>query len=290
MPHPSMTNKLIQHLLETIGRRRMRSSLRRFANANDPSLMRVGSVFARTLANRVSAEEAAWVRQIENLRGALCEDGEVLRITDFGAGDVNQGTVADGTTIHRTVSEICRTSAGRPLWCRLLFHLVREFRPEGILEMGTSLGISTAYCSAACNLNGNGKVVTLEGAGALVDKAARNMERLGLQNIVVVEGRFQDTLPGVLREHGPFQLAFVDGHHDGDATLAYLETLAPHLAPDAIVLFDDIAWSTGMRNAWSIIRRQQRFKATVGLFEIGLCVLERNADAEPHPPGARSSL
>ena len=91
-------------------------------------------------------------------------------------------------------------------------------RPGSCLEMGTAVGVSTAYQAAALRLNRHGSFVTIEGATSLADIARSNFQQLGLDTVEVVVGRFQDTLTEVLTSRQPVDYVFVDGHHDEQAT------------------------------------------------------------------------
>ena len=139
--------------------------------------------------------------------------------------------------------------------------------------MGTAVGISAAYQAAALALNGRGTFTTLEGAEPLADIARDNLRRLGLGMVEVVVGRFEDTLDAVLERRRPVDYVFVDGRHDRQATLAYFEQTIPFLAETAFLIFDDIAWSDGMKQAWRTIARDKRVGLAVDLGVVGLCVL-----------------
>ena len=62
--------------------------------------------------------------------------------------------------------------------------------------------------------------------------------------------RFDIVLPKLLEEISPIDFAFIDGHHDREATLSYFKQILPFMAKGGVMLFDDIAWSDGMREAW----------------------------------------
>jgi predicted O-methyltransferase YrrM len=144
--------------------------------------------------------------------------------------------------------------------------------------MGTSVGVSAAYQAAALRLNGYGSLVTLEGATSLADIAKNNFQQLGLDTVEVVVGRFQDTLPDVLASRQPVDYVFVDGHHDEQATLAYFEQILKFLAETALIVFDDIAWSEGMKRAWNTIAHDRRVGVAVDLGEVGLSVIDSSID------------
>lgn len=161
-----------------------------------------------------------------------------------------------------------------PVWARRLFYLIRMTRPLRCLELGTSSGFSAAYQAAALAINGCGRLVTLEGAPEVAQLATANLAAIGLDNVRVETGFFADTLPGVLTELGGVDYAFIDGHHDKIATLAYFKLLVPSLSPGAVVVFDDITWSMGMRRAWSALQKHPVFRSTHTWGRMGLGVAQ----------------
>jgi predicted O-methyltransferase YrrM len=140
--------------------------------------------------------------------------------------------------------------------------------------MGTALGVSAAYQAAALRLNSHGALVTIEGATSLADIARNNFQQLCLDTVEVVVGRFQDTLTNVLTNRQPVDYVFVDGHHDEQATRAYFEQILPFLAEEALLVFDDITWSEGMRRAWNTLAKDRRVDVTVDLGPVGLRVVD----------------
>ena len=92
-------------------------------------------------------------------------------------------------------------------------------------------------------------------------------------NITQKVGRFSDILIGTLKEIKSVDFAFIDGHHDRDATIEYFNKIKPYLSKDAIVVFDDISWSDGMKEAWNIIQKDTIFKTFEDLKKIGICYL-----------------
>ncbi len=131
------------------------------------------------------------------------------------------------------------------------------------MELGTCLGITAAYQAAALEINQSGKLVTLEGAEPLAELACDNFKRLRLSRATVRVGRFQDILGAILREQAPIDFAFIDGHHDGDATVGYFREILPFLSEGAILVFDDILWYETMKIAWQRIRAHRQVKTSV---------------------------
>jgi predicted O-methyltransferase YrrM len=227
-----------------------------------------------TLGRRVTGPERTRIACIEALRRELAASEEVIERVDFGAGEgvpLADSAHHDGVTVRQTVGEFCRRSSVGPLWSRLLLNLVREARPAHALELGTALGISAAYQGTALELNGHGRLVTIEGARPFATIAGRNLERLGIDCVEVVTGRFLEALPAVLDGLRPLDYAYVDGHHDGRATLEYFEMLLDAVEGPAVLVFDDIGISAGMRGAWVAITRHPRVGLAVSLRKLGVC-------------------
>jgi len=49
-----------------------------------------------------------------------------------------------------------------------------------------------------------------------------------------------------------------------------------------LVVFDDIAWSDGMRRAWNRIARSEGVEVAVDLGPLGLCVINRRAAGQKY--------
>jgi predicted O-methyltransferase YrrM len=190
------------------------------------------------------------------------ERGQLLRIRRplDGLGPYDTGV---------TVAAACAISKS-PRQAGLLAALVREFQPKFILELGTNVGISSAYMASVTS----GTLTTLEASAARLTIAAQWHEKLGLKNITRVPGLFDDTLDGVLERSPPVDFAFVDGHHQYDATLRYFERIFPHAKPGSVFVFDDIRWSPGMQRAWAQLCEDERFGLTVNLSTMGVGILK----------------
>ena len=242
----------------------------------------VAQVLLQTLQNDATPEEKAWLIKIESLRKKLKSSRDEITIVDYGAAKADRNSTGEpngrSKIVTRTVGTVCRKAGTPYFWGFFLFKLIREFKPSVCLELGTSLGISASFQAAALKLNQSGKLVTLEGAKSLASLAQRNFHSLGLDNVSVITGRFQDTLDGVLNDYAPVNYAFIDGHHDEKATLAYFQQIVPFLSNSAILVFDDISWSRGMKRAWENIEMDNRIKLSLNLWHMGIGILDRKIE------------
>ncbi len=231
-----------------------------------------GEALQRFVHNDFTTEEKEWFKAIELLRKKLCNEPTVVEMIDYGAiGDQVQGKIR-----KRRINEICRSSSKSARWCKLLFSLVTQLKPECILEFGTSLGISGAYLAAAATLNRKGRLLTLEGDTTIAETARNHFKNLRLTNIEVIEGKFAESLLQ-LREQGiKADLVFVDGNHTFNGTLEIFKALSKSVVSDGIIVFDDICWSDEMQRAWNIIRFSEGVVFSIDMFEIGICYYNYN--------------
>jgi predicted O-methyltransferase YrrM len=103
-----------------------------------------------------------------------------------------------------------------------------------------------------------------------------------MSNASVIAGIFDDTLQRTLATNSPVDFAFFDGHHDEHATLRYYQQFLPHLVDDAIVVFDDIAWSPGMRRAWRTLQEDSHVALSIDMVNVGICVVKQAAASVRH--------
>jgi len=222
----------------------------------------------------ITPEEKVWINQIEQIRKQFTDNPTPVTIRDFGAGNPDSRRsdeeMAHGTTSTTTYGEISLGSKP-PLWALLLFKLIRKIQPTVAIELGTCIGISAAYQAAALQLNGKGRLISIEGSEAIAALARKNIESLHLNNVEILCGTFKEVLPEVFTKISAIDYVFIDGHHDEQATIAYFELLLPHLVSGAIVVFDDISWSEGMRRAWEKIRKHDSVAFSVDLKMLGIC-------------------
>jgi len=198
---------------------------------------------------------------IETAREQLKQDKTLLTIEDFGAGSrIHSHT-------QRTVKDIATSSLKPKKYSQLLFRMVNYFKPATILELGTSLGITTSYL--ACGKE-DAQVITLEGANAVATIARQHFQSLRLKNIQVVTGNFDDTLPGTLAQLSSIDFAFIDGNHRLQPTLDYFNQLLPKVHEYSVLIFDDIHWSQEMEEAWNTIKAHEQVRLTIDLFFIGI--------------------
>ena len=224
----------------------------------------IHSPFVFELYNKVITDNARFYDfgAIEKLREQLLYSKEVIETIDFGAGE--------GGAKIRKISEITKTTSIPASKGRILFRLVNHMQPKILVEMGTSLGISTLYLSKAVP---DAKIVTMEGSQNIAKVAFKNFSILKARNIKLVTGKFGETLPLVIKELDKADFVFFDGNHRKEATFEYFKTFLPLASNKCVFVFDDIRWSDGMYEAWNEIIKEPNVTVSIDLFSFGIVFL-----------------
>ncbi|MDX1956329.1 MAG: class I SAM-dependent methyltransferase [Chitinophagaceae bacterium] len=211
--------------------------------------------------------------KVEALRKKLKKDRRMISVEDLGAGTTT------GAGHQRSISSIATHAAKPPKYAQLLFRMARYYQAQRILELGTSLGLTSAYLAQA---NENGKLLTLEGAPSIAELAALHFNQLQLENVEVITGNFDQTLLPALEKLGRPDMVFVDGNHRKEPTLRYFKTLLGHAGPETILIFDDIHWSREMEEAWEEIRLDPAVQCSLDLFFIGIVFFRKEFREKVH--------
>ena len=196
-----------------------------------------------------------------------CED--TLEVVDFGS----QGS-PEGKHVQRRVCDIAKMHLESKQVGQALFRLInwigeREKRPLEILELGTSLGITTAYLAAADSRN---RVMTMEGSGEVLHVAQGVWRALQMENIEWTEGNIDDTLNKRARK--TIDVAYVDANHTYEATMRYVDFLLPRLPEKGVLILDDIHYSEQMEHAWEALKNDARVTTSMDLYHVGLLFVD----------------
>lgn len=223
----------------------------------------VHSPFVYDLIEKVlkSKGEASWYRSAESTRQRMLADHRTLSFEDYGTGGLSQ------KIYPIRISKVARHSGRRKKEGRMLARLVAWRQPRNILELGTSLGISTLYMAAACP---QASILTLEGCREVLEVANNNFLQAGFPHIEPLPGPFETSLPTLLSRNFQADLVLFDGNHAYQPTLNYFWQLLPLAHPDTVFVFDDIHWSAGMEKAWHEIASHPQVTLSVDIFSMGM--------------------
>lgn len=177
----------------------------------------------------------------------------------------------------REVSGLVKQSSIRSKYGKLLFRIVNETNPESILELGTSIGISTVYLALTDKRR---KVTTIEGCPETSQFAGELFDELRCDSIHRITGRFSDVLPAFVAQQSKLDFVFFDGHHQKQATLDYFNICLSKAENDTVFVFDDIHWSKGMEEAWNAIYSHPQVTVSLDLFQLGIVFFRKECQKQ----------
>lgn len=214
----------------------------------------VYSLYAKGLKNKISRSQ---FDAIEALREDFLNDSTEIEIKDFGAGSQ---TMKSG---KRKIKSIAKNSVSGKRKCEILFRLVNYLEAKRILELGSSLGISTAYLKLG---NPKSEIISVEADENLVTIASRHLKN----GVILLNEKFDNALNSEpIKSFNP-DLVFIDGDHRGASLLNYVDILKKNTEKDCCIVIDDIYWSEDMNKAWLQLKEDQRFGISIDLFHVGM--------------------
>ena len=230
----------------------------------------------------------AW-EKIEKVRERMLGDTRVVEFVDYGAGIGNREA-----RDRRKVSDIAKRSLAKKKYAQMLARLVnwlgdgRLAMGDGrlaigdwqlamgdgrliVVELGTSLGVTTAYMAAMDKRN---KVITYEGCPAVAEIAKENWKALEIKNIDCRVGEI--TADMLDRDLERVDVAFIDANHTHAGTRAYFNVLAEKVHPKSVIVVDDIHYNREMETAWHEICEDERVTSTMDLYQMGLVFFDKD--------------
>lgn len=209
-------------------------------------------------------------QNIKDFRKRLKRVNDKIEVTDFGAGSTKLKSKS------RAICDIVKHVSISKKNAKLLFRVANYFKPNSILELGTSLGLATQALALG---NPKSEIITIEGCPKISKYTKTQFELQQLNNIKVEIGGFSEVIPKL--DASKFDLIFFDGNHTKEATLRYFKTLLPKANNNSVFIFDDIYWSQDMTEAWETIKQHPKVTVTIDTFYWGI-VFFRKEQAKEH--------
>ncbi|MFM9984479.1 MAG: O-methyltransferase [Flavobacteriales bacterium] len=240
----------------------LRSWLRHRLSAGGPHQVHSPLVFRLLTQVLVPQKKYYAFEELNTRREALLKDYTKLEILDYGAG--SRKNFSDNS---RKVADIARLSLQRSHCAEALFYIIRDLQPTSAIELGTSLGLTTAYMAKGCT---ECQWTSMEGAPKVADFARNLLRQLDVTNVEIVTGNFDDLLPMYCSKNQKLDFAFIDGNHRYEPTMRYFYWLSPLASENAVFILDDIHWSPEMEKAWNEIQNSNLISVSIDFFHFGM--------------------
>ena len=276
-----MIAKIKYHLLKTFNRMFRRGAFERFILSSLPEAYRD---VARFLFYGKPAEaERAFSADMESLRKRLIEeiDHEIYSYSSPHSGEFELN--ADGRSAggpFKASGMEAHIRAGSGAAGGILLRRIADAVPgRCMLEFGTHMGFSAAYLLSS---KSEMSLVTVEGSKDLCDIAESHLEHFK-NRYRILNMLFDEAVDLLLSEKKEsFDLVFIDGQHEKEATLYYTKRVLPLVSQGGVFVFDDIYWSEDMRSAWQALCEDVIFSLTIDLGDKGIGVLDEGEEVKRH--------
>lgn len=198
--------------------------------------------------------------QIESVREKLLQSTMEITIEDLGAPSQHFKDQ------KRPLAKVAATSAQSKKQAELLYRIVQHIHATSIVELGTSVGLTTLYLAN----NTESRVTTFEGNAYLINIAKTHFEIFNATNIKLIEGNIDSALPRFLQNPGKIQFALLDANHRYEPTLRYFQQLSRRMDDKGVIVVDDIYYSTEMERAWNELKHNELIYGSIDLFDMGI--------------------
>jgi predicted O-methyltransferase YrrM len=198
---------------------------------------------------------------VEQARIKMKSDRRIILVKDLGSGsDIMK-------TNKRRVSDIARYSSVTGKYGRLLSNMASEFGNPMVLELGTSVGLSTLYMAAGIP---DTTICTIEGCPETAEIARQNFVEAGHNNIKILTGSFDEILPELALNSIRPGLVFIDGNHRKAPVMRYFNKIAEISDSKTVVIIDDINYSNEMAEVWTEIKLHKKVTISIDIFRMGI--------------------
>ncbi len=211
--------------------------------------------------------------ELNAIRKTLQANTTILDITDFGAGSKK---LRSNT---REVRKIARHGIAQKQQAEFLYRLLNKFAPNTIVELGTSIGLTSLYLSKSAPRS---SVYTIEGCPNLYQFSKELFKTNSASNIVSINGNFNTEFPKLLSRIGSLDFLYIDGNHAYEPTMNYFKLALEKKNTSSIFVFDDIYWSEGMQRAWKEIRTHKEVTLSLDLFYFGIVFFRTENKEKEH--------
>lgn len=227
------------HLLRSVSRYRIHSPY-------------IYSLITKGLKSSLSPEASLSMRQLKkNIHG----------VPPFTSEDA-------GTGVNRTLGgpQLLKMGISHP-YGKMLYGISKHLKPNNILEIGTSAGISAAYMALG---NPHAKIKTVEACKNKALIAKDLMEKNNFHNVSVIYGYGNEVLDQLAKENYKAQMVYVDADHSWEGTVGFFHQLTRLTTRESIIILDDIYWSADMQRAWKHITNQKQVTLSLATMRLGM--------------------
>jgi len=217
------------------------------------------------LITKVIEERGAFYRfnDIELIRKRLLQNNQTITYPNLHK---------KGKLKKATIAEIVRREAIQPKKGALLFRLTNYFKPRNILQVGSSMGLSTLYLSSySTGLN----CISIEPLRELASISQWVYQEAARTTVNLHIGDAREQLPGCLQKIKTLDFVFFNNQNEQIDTLWLFNACIPYSNEHTLFVIDGISKNKRMRMVWNEIIQHPEVTVTVDLYTLGLVFLNK---------------
>ncbi|MDO8979568.1 MAG: class I SAM-dependent methyltransferase [Afipia sp.] len=211
---------------------------------------------------------ASSIRLVETVEQRQFEQTS-KRINDLGAQPLwdgyqatydNDANIPWATAAPQRLPDQVRS---QPQMGRFFCWLVERRKPDLVVEIGTAFGVSAMYWAHGLQRAGQGRLLTFE-PNPVWHKIAADHLRIFADFVKPICGTFEDEIDAQARGQA-ISISFVDAIHTSRFVDSQVSRLLERSAPNALIVLDDITFSSDMQACWLRWANDPRVQASVAV-------------------------
>lgn len=185
----------------------------------------------------------------------------------------NSSKISDSSNF--SIAQLTKSSENNWLTYRLLFRIVQHFQLKNILEVGTSMGISTLYLSEAAK---DGVIVSFCQNSDFQNQLNRNFQRMKVENIEVHFGNFDSKIKDHLSNFKSFDCILIKENFEEISFQNYFSKIHEN----SVIIFLNPYKSIKNKKTWEKIKAHKTVKLSIDLFFMGLLFFRKEQRTKVH--------
>lgn len=153
-----------------------------------------------------------------------------------------------------------------------LAELVREKKPQVVVECGTALGYSGLWIARELKAAGHGKLITIEISPERAKQSQKHFREAGVDDVITI--KVGDARQVVKQIEQPVDFLFIDCNYPN--YMPCLKGIQDRLTPGAVIVADNIALSgSGLKEYLEEVRT--KYESKTEMFEVDLPWAKRDS-------------
>lgn len=167
----------------------------------------------------------------------------------------------------RTVAQITEREGIKAKHGALLFRLTNYFQSKQILQIGTSMGISTLYLTSYAP---DIRCIALENIPEFASIAQTVFEKAARNPVDLRTGSFRELLPQALKDMEKIDFLFFNVLSEPQNNDWLFETCLKEAGEETVMIFEGIRSNRQMRMFWQNVCRRPEVTVTADLYSMGI--------------------